>query len=458
MSVVNDLQPTARDWRPWLLAGLGVLVVGLLDQSAVLRFNALSAGWSILAVLGMAAAVAVARFRPGIALALIWVVGLVHVLGQTGVIFSDMGIMVVAFGCARWGDRATLWLSGISIPVGGLIAGFATSFAIEYALNRFVDLTPAIGLIRALGPVARLLLAFVPVAFLVVPWLIGLVLRSSDRAEASRQQQTLAESGRAVAESDRAAAESERALAEEARWQAQEIADLRADQARMAHDVHDVVGHSLAVILAQAESAQFLPEGDTDRIRLTMANIATSARQSLRDVRDVLATGAPTTGGAATVGMESLVDGVRAAGHDVRSTVVGTPQPLPPELNAVAYRVLQEMLTNALKHGRRDTPVLVERHWEGELRIETRNDARVETGPGSDVTQVVRADGATEVIPTPAAGDPTATRTGLGIPGMRARVESVGGRLDVRRREGEGGPTFTVTAWMPLRPTMTETR
>ncbi len=92
----------------------------------------------------------------------------------------------------------------------------------------------------------------------------------------------------------------------------------------------------------------------------------------------------------------------------------------------VAYRVLQEMLTNAIKHGRRDEPVFVERHWEGELRIEVRNviDTEVEVGDSAP---------------------------GQGLEGMRRRLEQVGGRLDVRRREEPAGATFTATAWVPVR-------
>jgi signal transduction histidine kinase len=108
----------------------------------------------------------------------------------------------------------------------------------------------------------------------------------------------------------------------------------------------------------------------------------------------------------------------------VVSSEVGNPQPMPPELDVVAYRVLQEMLTNALKHGRRDDPVFVERHWEGELRIEVRN----------------------VVEPGDAESEP-----GQGLEGMRRRLESVGGRLDVRRREEDGRTTFTATAWIPVR-------
>ena len=115
---------------------------------------------------------------------------------------------------------------------------------------------------------------------------------------------------------------------------------------------------------------------------------------------------------------------MRESGHEVVSSEVGTRQPLPPELDVVAYRVLQEMLTNAIKHGRRDEPVFVERHWEGELRIEVRN--------------VIDADAAEDA-------------PGQGLDGMRRRLESVGGHFDVRRRDEAGVPTFTATAWVPVR-------
>jgi len=94
---------------------------------------------------------------------------------------------------------------------------------------------------------------------------------------------------------------------------------------------------------------------------------------------------------------------------------------MPPELEVVAFRVLQEMLTNAIKHGRRDLPVQVERHWDDDLRIEVQN--AVAEGPQTD--------------------------DGQGLIGMRRRLDAVGGRLDVRRRTDP--PTFTATAWVPVR-------
>jgi signal transduction histidine kinase len=195
-----------------------------------------------------------------------------------------------------------------------------------------------------------------------------------------------------------------------------------------------VVGHSLAVILAQAESAQFRGDEDTEALKQTMANIATSARGSLEDVRQVLASTSGTAAPPARqADIDSLVEGVRASGHEVVSTLVGIPQPMPPELEAVAFRVLQEMLTNAIKHGRRDRPVHVERHWEGDLRIEVQNAMPAPL----DETQPV------------ASGSWTGNGGGQGVEGMRRRLEAVGGRLDVRRRTDP--PTFTATAWMPVR-------
>ena len=252
------------------------------------------------------------------------------------------------------------------------------------------------------------LVALAGIALLGMPYLAGLVLRFRDRAEESRASQAVAEDSAARAT---VAAE-----------QSREIAQLREEQARLARDVHDVVGHSLAVILAQAESAQYLEDADTEKLKQTMENIATSARSSLQDVRHVLT---PTPAANVQPGsLDALINGVRESGHEVVSSEVGIRQPLPPELDVVAYRVLQEMLTNAIKHGRRDEPVFVERHWEGELRIEVRNVIEPES---------------TEDAP------------GQGLDGMRRRLESVGGHFDVRRREEAGVPTFTATAWVPVR-------
>jgi signal transduction histidine kinase len=266
----------------------------------------------------------------------------------------------------------------------------------------------------------------------VLPWLVGLGLR----------QLAGSRSLRLAAEERQQRAEERQAEAEHERTQAEEIARLREGQAHLARDVHDVVGHSLAVILAQAESAQYFDDVDTGKMREVLSNVADSARRSLQDVRQVLTnTGTGQGMPVRSDGLDALVEGVRAAGNEVRVSVLGVPATLPPELDVVAYRVLQEMLTNALKHGLRGTPVLVEQAWADqwsadELRLEVTNEVPAEAGPAGDLTQPVRV-----------AAEPESPAGSMGLASMRQRLEAVGGRLDVRLRDR----TFTATAWVPLR-------
>jgi signal transduction histidine kinase len=346
-----------------------------------------------------------------------------QLVAGTPVFTVEFAVAIVAFGCARWGHPFTVFVSGASIPAAALV-GYA--IVTQASMGIFRDLTVfrelrdnAYRFSDTLAVGATILGLLV----LAVPWLAGLVLRSTARARRSevRQEQAEAEAARAQRETE----------------QAREIAQLREEQTRLARDVHDVVGHSLAVILAQAESGQYLAD-DPAALKKTMTTIATSARSSLQDVRQVLA-GTPDPGPPSSSAFEELIDGVRAGGHEVLATEVGTPQPLPPELEVAAHRVVQEMLTNAIKHGRRDRPVHVERHWpEGawgrDLRIEVRNVEEPLPDLTADETQPLRA------------VDPP----GQGIDGMRRRLEAVGGRLDVRRREESDEPTFTATAWLPV--------
>jgi signal transduction histidine kinase len=416
MTTLPDPWQRARPWVPDALAGLLTFLLGVVEARG--DHVVVSRAGEYLVVLGVAVAVGLSRRLPGAALAVAWGVGFVHLSFGTGPLVVEVLLAVVAFGCARWGSTAVVWLSGISIPVGAVIA---VSLLDPNVLYDALDSAGIQVLARSYsgGDGWRLPAGLLATGLLMAPWLLGLALRFSERSEVSRASQVVAE-----AERDQAA----------------EIARLREDQARLARDVHDVVGHSLAVILAQAESAQYLDDTDSVGLKRTMANIATSARTSLDDVRSVLATtqGAPRQPVTQQPDLEALLDGVRASGHVVESAVVGTPQPMPPELEVVAFRVLQEMLTNAIKHGRRDEPVVVERHWEGDLRIEVRN--AVADGPPLDETQPIAGDSGPAAPPV---------EGGQGIEGMRRRLEAVGGRLDVRRRTDP--QTFTATAWIPVR-------
>ncbi|CAN5346737.1 hypothetical protein BH11ACT8_BH11ACT8_35610 [soil metagenome] len=413
------MNPQVRAWLPEGMLALLVMLAGFAE------------GGRLLVLLVLGAAVLLTRHAPGGGLALVWLLALIHLGTGTPVLLTEFAVGIVAFGCARWGSTLTVGLSGFSIPAAAII-GFLAVYLGDFRL--FSDFTQFTSVIDAASRLSDTLVvgaAALGMLVLALPWVAGLALRATARARQS-------EIGQETAQADAARAQREAA-------QAQEIAGLREDQARLARDVHDVVGHSLAVILAQAESAQYLPDADTEKLKQTMATIATSARSSLQDVRHVLTTAQEQQVDAPPRPLDTLVEGVRASGHEVVSRELGTPQPMPPELEVVAYRVLQEMLTNALKHGTRDEPVFVERlwpdgSWAGELRIEVRNSVDDAPGPPTDETQ-----------PVAVLGGPPTVSDGQGLTGMRRRLEACGGRLDVRRRAEPEGTTFTTTAWVPVR-------
>jgi signal transduction histidine kinase len=277
------------------------------------------------------------------------------------------------------------------------------------------------------------------IVLLLLPWLLGFALRMRDRAV------ELQNAG--------AAAERDRAEAEDQRAQAQQLAEARAEQTRLARDVHDVVGHSLAVILAQAQSGDYLSDDDPERLRQAMRNIADSARASLQDVRRILAatSGDPRDAGAAardadpqSADLDRLFDDVRTAGLDIRETVTGTARPLPPDLATAVYRVAQEMLTNTIKHGASDRSVHVRRDWTDGLTVEVSNISRAD-GPDRTVSNDTDREPSGERSAMPGAPG------GQGLDGMRQRLAAAGGTLTVSRDQ----QVFTARAWLPV-PVMDE--
>lgn len=390
---------TRQQWLLSVVAGIGVAVLCLIDvnRRGYAYYSDQPALWAFLGFIALA--VSTARLLPEVALVAGWGAGLTQIFGEVPLSVAEVSLVVVLFCAARWGRLLSVIAAGVTIPVAPLLAYLNRSSGIYYSLldrHLLVD--------RGLT-----VLGLFALAALGVPWLLGLTLRFLARAARAQEAQH---------------------TAEEQAGQAQEIARLREEQNRLARDVHDVVGHSLAVILAQAEAGQFLDDGDTGRLKETMANIATSARTSLLDVRNVLSPDARAA--QSPVRLEALLDGlVDGGGRAAEVAHVGVARPLPPELEQVAYRVLQEMLTNALKHGGGAQPLHVELAWPEDggladsLRVEVRN--------GIDPTA------------------PAAEGSGSGLDGMRRRLASVGGHLDVRRREATEGPTFTATAWVPVR-------
>jgi signal transduction histidine kinase len=429
-------------WRPRLpastwfdvLLGLAVAVIGIIETTS--EFPPGITAQRCLLPAGIGVAVALYRERPGAALAVAWVTCAFQVLSGQDLIFAEFAIVVVAYGTARYGSVPVLWASVASVPAAYAIALASPHL---FTAGSVADLT--IRAANRLGESSirpQVLLVTAAAVVLVLPWLLGFALRMRDRAVASQAAS--------------AAAERDRAEAEDQRAQAQQLAEARAEQTRLARDVHDVVGHSLAVILAQAQSGDYLPADDPERLKLALRNIADSARASLQDVRRILTatSGDPRdTGGARIAGprggdLDRLLDDVRNAGLDIRETVTGTARPLPPDLATAVYRVMQEMLTNAIKHGAPDAPVYVRRDWTDGLTIEVSNLARA---VGPDPAAPSDDDGEPA---TGAAGAPEEAG-GRGLDGMRQRLAAPGGTLTVSEDLTPGDrPVFTVRGWLPL--------
>lgn len=363
-----------HQWVLSCIAGVTVAVLCLVELNRAYAIEVSSiATWAFLVF--VATAIAAARLQPGVALAAGWAAGLTQLLGPTPLVLAEMVLVVVLFSAARWGQVGTVVAAGATVPVAPVLARLVGVDSLYYS-KLGSQLVSSVSL-TALGLGA--------LALLGLPWLLGLTLRFVERADRAQKAQQ---------------------SAEEQAVHAQEIARLRQEQNRLARDVHDVVGHSLAVILVQAESAQFLDDADTGRLKATMANIAGSARTSLQDVRSVLS---PDPTRRVPVRLDSLLDSVvDGSGRKVAVEHVGSTRPLPPELEEVSYRVLQEMLTNALKHGDRGRPLHVTVAWpQG-------------GGPG----EVLRI----EVVNGVAADSDTRDTSGSGIDSMRRRLGSVGAR------------------------------
>ncbi|MET9835626.1 histidine kinase [Streptomyces sp. NPDC006385] len=194
-----------------------------------------------------------------------------------------------------------------------------------------------------------------------------------------------------------------------------------AERARIAREMHDIIGHNLSVITGLADGGQYAAAKSPERAAQALQAIGTTSRQALGELRrllDVLReedhpteahpelTPQPTL-----TDLDQLLDGVRAAGLRVRTTIHGTPS-LSPGRQLTVYRVIQEALTNALKHGGPATTAHIHLSYE-------------EKGA---VTATVTDTGST------APGRPAPTTGGRGLPGMRERTSLYGGTLEAGPR------------------------
>jgi signal transduction histidine kinase len=358
----------------------------------------------------LAAAALGSRTSPGITSLVAWSAGVFSLVTGCGVSLpAYLLVGVPLWAVARWSSRALVLAGAIGMVAGGALAGYLARLA---ALQ--VYLIAPTGGARRFSVTPDTELQALALAFAV--WSIGLLFLAGGLMGRWR-------------ESNRSAQRVGRASHERADLLAAQNA-LAQERTRISREMHDIVAHSLSVIIAQADGGRYAAAAKPEAALDALEAIARTGRDALSDMRGIVRV---LREGPADQTVELrpaphvrdldlLVAETRDAGLDVTLVRVGQPRYLPPGVGAALQRIAQEALTNVMKHaGPAARAILTERWHADRIELAVSDDGRGAAAPG---------DGG-----------------GHGVIGMRERAEMLGGVL----RAGPG-PTggFQVLAVVPL--------
>jgi signal transduction histidine kinase len=220
------------------------------------------------------------------------------------------------------------------------------------------------------------------------------------------------------------------------------------ERSRIARELHDVVAHSVSVMVVQAGAARRTLATSPDQAATALGQIESTGRQALVEMRRLLGLlrdgdrgdGADLAPQPSLDHLESLAAAAREAGLPVDVAVEGERRPLPAGVDLSAYRIVQEALTNALRHGGAGQARVVVRYGKHDLELRIENGAEP---PSAAAAQLRPAD-------SPVGSDRQdrrSGRSGHGLIGMRERVALFGGTLEAGARPGGG---YRVAASLPL--------
>lgn len=336
----------------------------------------------VVALLLMTLPVAFRRTAPLLAVALVsvGVVTFEQWGGEAPVVGGFLGVIVTTYSLGRYASARALSIGAVAI-----LLTFVPSLLdpAERSFGDFVGNLVIVGVLVGLGRAVRV-------------W--------RDRAESAEERALRAERERE--EGVRAAIEEERL--------------------RIARELHDIVAHNVSVMVLQAGAARQVVEDDPARAETSLAAIEKTGRETLNEMRrllgilrrhgDELSVGPPV--GLAQI--DVLAEQLRDAGVDVEVKVEGQPHELAPSLDVSAYRVVQEGVTNVLKHAGAGSAVVRVRYLEDRLELEVLDDGAATSANGAG---------------------------GYGLVGMRERLAVFGGTLAAQPRP-EGG--FALRASIPL--------
>ena len=370
--------------------GVWLAIAVLLNQAWWGGLLNTAGNFGVAAAAGLA--VALHRRRPTWAMvALVPLGGALLLALASAYAFAPLTVLAGAaaiFGAAAYGSAGARWVA-LSISIGAALTVFFTVNG-GYGLNVGVHLAYLMG--QALWLAVSTIIA-------LLPWVLGELVRSiRNRRQLSATVVTVS-------------TQRDAALTR---------ADLEAERTRVARDVHDIVAHSLTVVIAQADGARYATAGDSPAAAESFETIAQTARDALADVRVLLTELRHTQEAGPQPGLDdldALLAALRDSGLALEVREFGDRGRLTETRELALYRIVQESLTNALRHG--DGAATLELEW-GERAVDL-------------------------VVTNDAGGAADEGERGHGIDGMRERASLAGGELSVHE-----GVVFRVRARLPL--------
>ncbi len=365
------------------------------------------------ALLAVSVAIAIARIRPLVAMAVCTVLVLAQLIFPYSAGFSStdwpiyLGLTFAVIGVSasvgdRWRVLSFAFAVGLAVACAGLAVAYSRlDYYWPFAGDGSGDGSGIATLVSN-----RILVFTIAIVLSVGAWLLGFFGRAWQQKV--RSDVLLAQTTDELRNAE---------------------VDLLVSQERdrIAQDVHDIMAHSLSVIIAQADGARFLATVRPEAVTASLENIAASARTSLTEVRMLIETlvADPVGHSNPTIGqLDDLTSRMRTAGLDVLLEQFGEPAPLTSTQELAVYRIVQESLTNALKHAGTDPVARVALDWRGQ---------------GLAVT--VTSSGAPRTRTEPLS-------KARGLYGMRERARLAGGWLTAGPADDIPGG-YIVTAYIP---------
>ncbi|WP_127506171.1 sensor histidine kinase [Actinoplanes solisilvae] len=395
LGVQKPTMPTDVPW--WLLAGL--VVAGLLIRQPY----------------------------PFVALALTGVGTLGHLAGHTKFQLLDLALPLTLYTVATVARRRRVALAVLGVVMALTYAAMLSGRILEQQAAERSD--KAVRLEAEFGPAGQ------PVKKATAARVGGVLTDITiDTSQAVLEMWLLLVAAFAVGDGVRSRrahlAAVEQRTADLARQERQRAAlAVAAERARITRDLHDVVAHGMSVMVVQAQGAAAALNRHPERAATALEHVIDTGRSSLAEMRRLLAAGrtepaddvrlAPLPGVGA---VPSLVDQLRSAGMRISLSIEGVPDVVPAAVDLSAYRIVQEALTNTLKHAGRDAGARVRLEFDPRcLRVEVADDG---AGPAEQ-----------------------SETHGNGLRGIAERVAMLGGVLESGRGDGSG---FRLSVTLPL--------